>query len=88
MASIVDFSESSKNIQDNNSVELPEDSNINVFEFGNLILADLFPALNWFVNQIQDSFGGVVSVGDFSGNLSTISDTSGTVVSIVDIEEE
>ena len=40
------------------------DSNINVYEFGNLILADILPHIIWLINSISDLYGDLVSVDD------------------------
>ena len=45
-------------------VEESEDSNINVYEFGNLILADLLPTVVWLINFVSDLDGSSVSVDD------------------------
>ena len=82
---ITDLDGSQSTITDNDSVEYSYDSNVNVYEFGNLILADIFPALGWFINRITDDLNSSTSVSDLSGSSSTITDQSGSEATIVDI---
>ena len=44
--------------------DTPEDSNINVYEFGNLILADILPVVIWLINYIADLHGTSLDVTD------------------------
>jgi hypothetical protein len=68
MATVTDLTGSSISEQDLTSVQIYEDSNINVYEFGNLILADILPTLSWLKNYIDDGMGSSVSLIDISGS--------------------
>jgi hypothetical protein len=67
MATVTDLTGSEVSIIDNTSVVIQEDSNINVYEFGNLILADLLP-FSLPLNYTTDETGSSVSVVDISGS--------------------
>jgi hypothetical protein len=66
------------------SVNIGEDSNINVFEFGNLILADILPTLLWFVGFLSDDLGSLVSEVDDYGSTLIEEDLYGSSVSLID----
>ena len=85
MATVIDLTGSSISEQDLTSVQIYADSNINVYEFGNLILADILPTLSWLKNYIDDGRGSSVSIGDSSGSSISLSDSSGSSVSLIDI---
>ena len=85
MATVTDLTDSSISEQDLTSVRIYADSNINVYEFGNLILADILPTLSWLKNYIDDGRGSSVSIGDSSGSSISLSDSSGSSVSLIDI---
>ena len=85
MATVTDLTGSSMSEQDLTSVQIYEDSNINVYEFGNLILADILPTLSWLKNFMSDSNGSSVSIGDSGGSSISLSDSSGSSVSLIDI---
>ena len=60
------------------------DSNINVYEFGNLILADLLPLIIALVNLVSDLRGNSVDATDLSGESLTITDSDGQLLAITD----
>jgi hypothetical protein len=77
MATVTDLSGNQNTETDNNNaVSIPEDSNVNVFEFGNLILADILPTILWLINYISDMGGSLLSATDNSG--SSVSDEDKT----------
>lgn len=77
MATVTDLSGNQNTETDNNnSVAIPEDSNVNVFEFGNLILADILPTILWLINYIADLGGSLLSATDGAG--SSVSDEDKT----------
>lgn len=84
MATITDISGSSVTITDLGSV-LSNDSNINVFEFGCLLLADTFPVIISTASTTTDSAGSSVSESDIAGSSGTVSDIVGSSSSVVDI---
>jgi hypothetical protein len=61
-----------------------EDSNINVYEFGNLILADIFPTLVWLLNFVSDILGDLITVTDSNGNAVDASDLSDSQIDMLD----
>lgn len=77
MANVTDLTGSQNTAEDNKSVQIAQDSNVNVFEFGNLILADILPTLIWLINYIADLGGTAVSADDSAG--SSVSDDDNTV---------
>jgi hypothetical protein len=66
MANVTDLTGSEIEQTDKISVQVGDDSNINVFEFGNLILADILPTLIWLINYMADLSGSAVSAIDKS----------------------
>jgi hypothetical protein len=56
--------------------EYSDDSNINVFEFANVLLAGLLPTFVWVVSALSDLSGDEVSVTDVSLNNSETYDSS------------
>jgi hypothetical protein len=84
MATITDLTGSDITASENTSVQVGEDSNVNVFEFGNLILADVFPTLVWLLNFVSDMFGELVTVTDSNGNSIDVSDLSDSQLSALD----
>lgn len=68
MATITDLNGNKITEVDLTSVGIPEDSNVNVFEFGNLILADILPTIIWLINYISDLEGSELSIDDSAGN--------------------
>ena len=85
MANVTDLTGSQNTTDKDTSTKLPKDSNINVFEFGNLILADIFPALIALVNYIADLQGSSVNASDKSGRTMWI--TPGPIIASEDEEE-
>lgn len=60
------------------------DSNINVYEFGNLILADILPTIIWLVSIVSDIKGCSISIDDLVGISVTQEDSDGTLMTISD----
>jgi hypothetical protein len=85
MATVTDQTGSLIEEAENTSVQVGDDSNINVYEFGNLILADILPTLLWLIKYISDLSGNLVSVSDIEKTSNSITDSTGTSMSIVDI---
>jgi len=65
--------------------EFPDDSNINVFEFANVLLAGILPILVWIVSTIADLSGDIVSATDTTGSFLTESDSAGVSLTANDI---
>ena len=65
--------------------EFSEDSNINVFEFANVLLAGLLPTLIWIASTLTDLSGDVVSASDVPGSSITESDSAGVSLTANDI---
>ncbi len=84
MANITDLTGNVITQADLTSVNVGEDSNINVFEFGNLILADILPTLLWFVGFLSDDLGSLVSEVDDYGSTLTEEDLYGSSISLID----
>ena len=84
MATVTDLTRSSVSEQDLTSVQIYDDSNINVYEFGNLILADILPTLLWFVGFLSDDLGSLVSEVDDYGSTLTEEDLYGSSISLID----
>ena len=76
MATVTDLTGNQNTADDNKSVQIGDDSNVNVFEFGNLILADILPTILWLINYIADQSGSSVSASDESGSSVTESDNT------------
>jgi len=76
MATVTDFDGSQNSVVDYNSVGIPEDSNVNVFEFGNLILADVLPSILWAITYVYDFSGSLSTAVDYDGNLLSVTDSS------------
>lgn len=76
MATVTDLTGNQNTTDDNKSVQISEDSNINVFEFGNLILADILPTILWLINYISDLGGNSISTSDESGSSVSENDVS------------
>lgn len=74
MATVTDLTGNQNTADDNKSVQIADDSNINVFEFGNLILADILPTILWLINYIADMEGTAVSASDGAGSSVTTDD--------------
>lgn len=61
-----------------------KDSNINVYTFGNLILADILPTVLVVVSVIADYAGSLLSATDTTEDSSTITDETISVSSLED----
>ena len=85
MATVTDLTKNSVSATDNSSTQIPEDSNINVYEFGNLILADLLPTLTGLITLVADYFGDLISATDITGASISEEDTSGSSATIADL---
>jgi hypothetical protein len=70
MATVTDLTGNEVTTSENTSVQVGDDSNVNVYEFGNLILADILPTIIWLINYIADLSGSAVSETDKSGDNS------------------
>lgn len=88
MATVTDLTKNSVTAADNSSTQIPEDSNLNVYEFGNLILADILPTLASILNLVADYFGDLVSATDISGDSLSEEDTTGTSLTTTDFAGE
>lgn len=85
MATVTDLTGNQNTTDDNKSVQIGEDSNINVFEFGNLILADILPTILWLINYISDMGGSSVSASDNAGSsISESDETLGNTIAYDD----
>ena len=85
MATVTDLTGNQNSASDSTSVQIYADSNINVFEFGNLILADILPSISWVTIYVKDLIGNSSSISDTSGSSSSIADNSGSSSSIIDM---
>ena len=84
MASIIDLTQSSVITVDTSLPAVPKDSNINVYEFGNLILADLLPIVISMLGVVSDLTGLVSSISDISEASVSATDTTEAVQTITD----
>lgn len=85
MATVTDLTGSQNTADDNKSVQVGDDSNINVFEFGNLLLAGILPTLSSLLKSISDAIGSQLSASDSAGRTSWI--TPGPIIASEDMEE-
>lgn len=85
MATVTDLTKNTVSAVDNSSTQIPEDSNVNVYEFGNLILADILPTLASILNLVADYFGDLISATDVSGASISEEDSSGSSATIADL---
>ena len=85
MATITDLTGNQSTVVDNSPVQVGQDSNINVFEFGNLLLAGILPTVTGILKDIKESMGSSISVSDGNGSSVSSTSLSGSSVSIVDI---
>ena len=85
MADITDLTGSEVTQSDETSVQVGEDSNINVFEFGNILLAGILPTLSSLLKSIIDGIGSQLSATDKAGRVSWI--TPGPIIASEDMEE-
>lgn len=65
--------------------EFSDDSNINVFEFANVLLAGILPTLIWIVSTVADLTGDTASTTDTAGSSLSSSDTTGVGLTASDI---
>ena len=65
--------------------EFSDDSNINVFEFANVLLAGLLPTFVWIASTLTDLTGDVVLATDTTGSSLTESDSAGISLTADDI---
>jgi len=84
MATVTDLTGNQNTADDNKSVQVGEDSNINVFEFGNILLAGILPTITSLLKNIFDSFGSEVNETDSAGRTSWI--TPGPIIASEDEE--
>jgi uncharacterized protein YuzB (UPF0349 family) len=84
VADVTDLTKNLVTADDQTSTQLPEDSNVNVFEFGNLILADILPALISLLNVVADYSGDLATVTDYVNSISGIQDISGSSLDFSD----
>ena len=85
MADITDLTGSEVSQSDETSVQVGEDSNVNVFEFGNILLAGILPTLSSLLKSIIDGIGSQLSATDKAGRVSWI--TPGPIIASEDMEE-
>lgn len=76
MATVTDNTGSEVSVSNSTSIQIGEDSNVNVFEFGNLILADILPTILWLINYVSDLGGSSVTETDSLGSSVTESDST------------
>jgi len=84
---ITDYTGNQEDLEDIGALETSganTDSNINVYEFGNLILADLLPMIVQLINLVSDLRGNSVDATDLTGESLTITDSDGQLLAIID----
>lgn len=88
MATITDLTKNSVSAVDQTSQEtsgtIHEDSNINAFEFGNVLLAGLLPTIIAVINFIADYQGSSVSESDITESTVSAEDESVATMSLSD----
>jgi hypothetical protein len=84
MATITDLTGSEVSQVDETSVQVGEDSNVNVFEFGNILLAGILPTLSSLLKSISDGIGNQLSATDKDGELAWV--TPGPIIASEDEE--
>ena len=84
MADITDLTGSEVSQSDETSVQVGEDSNVNVFEFGNILLAGILPTLSSWLKDIADAIGSQLSATDKDGELAWV--TPGPIIASEDEE--
>lgn len=67
MATVTDLTGSEVAQRDETSVQVGEDSNVNVYEFGNILLAGILPTVSSWVKSITDKIGSQLSGTDKYG---------------------
>ena len=85
MATVTDLTGSSVTQVDETSVVVGEDSNINVCEFGNLLLAGILPTISSWLKNIADLTGSSLSASDKAGTSAPMTGQAGSSSSLVDI---
>lgn len=85
MATVTDITGSSITQVDLTSVQVGKDSNINVYEFGNVLLAGILPTISSWLKNISDFSGSSLSLSDQSGASLSMTDQAGSSNSLVDI---
>jgi hypothetical protein len=84
MATTEDLTGNQTLIKDTSSYGPGEDSNVNVYEFGNLILADLLPILIYFIGMVSDMSGSASSATDISESTISETDITEDVLTVTD----
>jgi len=85
MATVTDLTGSSVSQADLTSVQVGKDSNINVYEFGNLLLAGILPRVSSWLKNLSDRIGAQLSATDRAGKTSFV--TPGPIIETEDLEE-
>jgi len=85
MATVTDLTGSEVTQVDETSTVVGEDSNINVYEFGNVLLAGILPTVSSWLKNIADSLGSSGTISDSAGSTTTLTDESGSSSSVVDM---
>ena len=76
MASFTDQTQSGSSFSDNKQVVDNEDTNVNRFNFAELILGDIVLGIGSAVSHIIDAVGNALSVSDDSGSSITHTDNT------------
>jgi hypothetical protein len=88
MATTTDLTKNTVSTTDQTSQDtsgmVHEDSNVNVFEFGNLLLAGLLPTIISVINFLADYDGSLVSASDITESTVSAEDESVATVSLSD----
>lgn len=87
MADITDLTGNEVTQSDETSVQVGEDSNVNVFEFGNILLAGILPTLSSLLKSIADGIGSQLSATDESGSENTETDKTISNSEVYDFDE-
>jgi hypothetical protein len=85
MATVTDLTGNENSQTDETSVQVGDDSNVNVYEFGNILLAGILPTLSSWLKDITDKIGNQLSATDKDGRTSWI--TPGPIIASEDEEE-
>lgn len=85
MATVTDLTGSSVSQADLTSVQVGKDSNINVYEFGNLLLAGILPRVSSWLKNLSDRRGAQLSATDRAGRVSFV--TPGPILATEDLED-
>jgi hypothetical protein len=84
MATVTDLTSNSISQVDTTTLSQARDSNVNVYEFGNLILADILPTLILMVSTVSDYLGNLLSATDITESSVSVEDTTVTSLSLED----